>query len=281
MYGVSADTIKHCEPVYGGSYRYGMNAQERADEISGKKGGGYTAEFWEYNPLLGRRWNIDPLFKNFPWQSPYAAFDNNPIVNNDPKGAAAENQTGGPDERRKKLVDKRSHESDIHGETKKWERLGERIKKLNYKIMGGDTGVGIPKKANYTDNYSQKDGLGGGVGKDSPPVPERMLTEPLPVSYGEAGEIIDDKLYGKTPLIKKEMKYYSRYLKQNPDKNIYIYGGTNDDPEISRTNAEHIKKKLEEAGISEKKIFIIPNAARGSAPPQANPEECPFFWTDD
>ena len=43
-----------------------------------------TAEFWEYDTRLGRRWNIDPVVK--PWISPYHAFSNKPITNVDPNG---------------------------------------------------------------------------------------------------------------------------------------------------------------------------------------------------
>ncbi len=40
-----------------GSYRYGMNGQEKDDEIAQ---GIYTAMYWEYDSRLGRRWNLDP-----------------------------------------------------------------------------------------------------------------------------------------------------------------------------------------------------------------------------
>ncbi|WP_290711350.1 hypothetical protein, partial [Flavihumibacter sp. CACIAM 22H1] len=43
-------------------YRYGFNGQEMSNEINGV-GNSYTAEFWEYDPRLGRRWNIDPIVK--------------------------------------------------------------------------------------------------------------------------------------------------------------------------------------------------------------------------
>ena len=59
-----------------GSYRYGFNGQEKSDEIKGS-GKSYTAEFWEYDPRLGRRWNVDPIRKEY--ESPFAAFANNPI----------------------------------------------------------------------------------------------------------------------------------------------------------------------------------------------------------
>jgi len=65
-------------------YRYGFNGQERDDQVSGK-GNSYTAEFWQYDSRLGRRWNPDPVFKEY--ESPYATFANNPIWFVDPNGA--------------------------------------------------------------------------------------------------------------------------------------------------------------------------------------------------
>ncbi len=43
-----------------------------------------TAEFWEYDTRLGRRWNVDPVVKEF--ESSYGVFRNNPIVLKDPNG---------------------------------------------------------------------------------------------------------------------------------------------------------------------------------------------------
>jgi RHS repeat-associated protein len=65
-------------------YRFGFNGQENDNEIKGK-GNSYTAEFWQYDSRLGRRWNVDPVDK--PWMSSYHAFSNNPILNIDPNGA--------------------------------------------------------------------------------------------------------------------------------------------------------------------------------------------------
>jgi RHS repeat-associated protein len=64
-------------------YRYGFGGQEKDDEISGN-GNSYTAEYWEYDARLGRRWNRDPVVK--PWESGYATFGNNPIYFADPTG---------------------------------------------------------------------------------------------------------------------------------------------------------------------------------------------------
>ncbi len=64
-------------------YRYGFQGQEKDDEISGE-GNSYTAEFWQYDPRIARRWNIDPIDKAF--ESPYSTFKNNPLSFIDPRG---------------------------------------------------------------------------------------------------------------------------------------------------------------------------------------------------
>jgi hypothetical protein len=68
-------------PAGGGLYRFGFNGQEKSNEVTE---GNYTAEFWEYDPRLGRRWNTDPVKKY--WQSEYVCFSDNPILRTDPKG---------------------------------------------------------------------------------------------------------------------------------------------------------------------------------------------------
>ena len=68
-----------------GTYRYGgAGGQEMDNEIYGSSGTSYTAEYWQYDSRLLRRWNPDPI--TFPWQSTYATFNNNPIVFTDPFG---------------------------------------------------------------------------------------------------------------------------------------------------------------------------------------------------
>jgi RHS repeat-associated protein len=65
-------------------YRYGFNGQEGDAEVSGE-GNSYTAEYWQYDSRLGRRWNVDPVVKHN--QSGYSAYANNPILIIDPNGA--------------------------------------------------------------------------------------------------------------------------------------------------------------------------------------------------
>jgi RHS repeat-associated protein len=65
-----------------GSYRYGFGGQERSTELNNDS---YTAEFWQYDARLGRRWNVDPKPKTY--ESAYMAFGGNPINVIDPNGA--------------------------------------------------------------------------------------------------------------------------------------------------------------------------------------------------
>lgn len=63
-----------------GVYRFGFNGQEMNNDVKGV-GNSYTALFWEYDSRIGRRWNIDPVYKH----SPYECFGSNPIrfIDND------------------------------------------------------------------------------------------------------------------------------------------------------------------------------------------------------
>ena len=63
-----------------------MNGQEKDDEIAI---GIYTAQFWEYDSRIGRRWNTDPIV--YPEQSPYACFNNDPVYYSDPSGLEGTN----------------------------------------------------------------------------------------------------------------------------------------------------------------------------------------------
>ncbi len=62
-------------------YKFGFNGQEMSNEVKGL-GNSYTAEFWEYDPRIGRRWNIDPVYKH----SPYEAYGGNQFSFQTPMG---------------------------------------------------------------------------------------------------------------------------------------------------------------------------------------------------
>jgi len=105
-----------------GNYRYGFNGQEKSSELNDNL---YTAEYWEYDSRIVRRWNIDP--KPTVGISPYSAFNNNPIFNSDPLGDTAVNEAGG------------AHTVDINEKINKLEFYGS----SDYNITGTTTKVPV------------------------------------------------------------------------------------------------------------------------------------------
>ena len=70
----------------GSSHRYGFQGQELENEVY-NSGQTYSAEFWQYDGRLGRRWNVDPVVKIS--ESPYVTFSDNPMLYIDPLGNSA------------------------------------------------------------------------------------------------------------------------------------------------------------------------------------------------
>lgn len=71
------------------SYSFGFNGKEKDNEVSGE-GNSYDYGARELDPRLGRWWKIDPKAVQYPHQSPYCSFDNNPIFHTDPTGKGVE-----------------------------------------------------------------------------------------------------------------------------------------------------------------------------------------------
>jgi len=67
-------------------YRFGFNGMEMDDEVDGE---GNSLDFGAriYDARLGRWLSVDPAFQNFPHQSDYVSFSNDPISRIDPDGA--------------------------------------------------------------------------------------------------------------------------------------------------------------------------------------------------
>ena len=86
-------------------YRFGYNGMEKDNAVKGN-GNSYTTEFRQYDPRLGRWLSLDPLMHEFPWMSPYVAFNNNPIYFIDPLGLE-----GGPPDK---------YTNPITGESRDW-----------------------------------------------------------------------------------------------------------------------------------------------------------------
>jgi len=66
-----------CVPT-GGNYRFGFNGQEKDNELYGE-GNAYSFEYRIHDPRLGRFMSLDPLFRDYPYNSPYAFAENKVI----------------------------------------------------------------------------------------------------------------------------------------------------------------------------------------------------------
>jgi hypothetical protein len=69
-------------------YRYGYQGYEKDNEISGE-GNHLSFNDFGYDPRTGRRWTVDKHGFKYPSISPYASFNNNPIIYTDPDGKDA------------------------------------------------------------------------------------------------------------------------------------------------------------------------------------------------
>ncbi len=77
-----------------GSFRYGFNGKEKDWEDYGE-GNGYDYGARVYNSRIGRFLSTDPLFKDFPWYSPYQFAGNKPIWATDLDGMEEQSTSGG------------------------------------------------------------------------------------------------------------------------------------------------------------------------------------------
>jgi LysM repeat protein len=133
------------------SYRYSINGQEKDKELNENI---TTAQFWEYDSRIGRRWNIDPVSKI--WESGYATFSNNPINRADPFG----DTDGDPKYQKTKQGDTYSKIA------KKTGASVEDLRKWNgYK--DDDIPIGVPLIVGWTNTTSSSKSAGGnGYQKD-------------------------------------------------------------------------------------------------------------------
>ena len=74
----------------GGDYRYGFNGKEMDNEIKSIDGSSYDFGARMYDPRVGRFLSRDPKERSYPDQSPYNAFNDNPILYADPTGKSGE-----------------------------------------------------------------------------------------------------------------------------------------------------------------------------------------------
>ncbi len=69
-------------------HTFGFNGQEKDNETKS-----LYFKFREYNPQIVRFWSVDPLDKDYPWNTPYAFAENRVIDGNDLEGLEYQNKT--------------------------------------------------------------------------------------------------------------------------------------------------------------------------------------------
>jgi LysM repeat protein len=75
-FGMMMPGRKYSQPS--AKYRYSINGQEKESDLNENI---TSALYWEYDSRIGRRWNADPVVKEY--ESPYSCFSNNPILSTD------------------------------------------------------------------------------------------------------------------------------------------------------------------------------------------------------
>jgi hypothetical protein len=70
-------TVENCDNLADG-YRFGFQGQEKESDIYGE-GNAYDFKFRVHDARIGRFFAVDPLYKAFPWNSPYAFSENRVI----------------------------------------------------------------------------------------------------------------------------------------------------------------------------------------------------------
>ncbi len=68
-----------------GDYKYGFNGKENDNEVKGM-GNQQDYGFRIYDPRLGKFLSVDPLTKEYPWNTPFSFAENDPINNIDLDG---------------------------------------------------------------------------------------------------------------------------------------------------------------------------------------------------
>src|SRR6056297_1695330 len=62
-----------------GAYRFGFQGQEKDNEWTGQQGSHLAFKYRVHDTRIGRFLSIDPLTKDYPWNSPYAFSENRVI----------------------------------------------------------------------------------------------------------------------------------------------------------------------------------------------------------
>ncbi len=78
--------ISNYKNYYISNHRFAFNGQEKTDEVS-SVGNHLDFKYRGYDSQTGRFWSVDPLFKDYPWNSMYCFAENDVIRAKDLEGA--------------------------------------------------------------------------------------------------------------------------------------------------------------------------------------------------
>src|SRR5690625_3915382 len=148
----------------GDRYRFGFNGQEKVNEIAGM-GNHNTAEFWEYDTRLGRRWNVDPVDQIS--ISNYAVFRNSPLVYTDVDGDCVDCDENYPDAEVGDIVSPEASRLDWQkADNGEWLALGGEFNKVNIVVdgKGGDFQLQIGGNYDWGNAKTTLDYTGGVFG---------------------------------------------------------------------------------------------------------------------
>ncbi|MGV6862277.1 MAG: RHS repeat-associated core domain-containing protein [Putridiphycobacter sp.] len=158
----------------GGEYRYAFNGMETDKEVSGQ-GNSYTTMFRQYDPRLGRWKSLDPLAGKYPNQSPFAAFNNNPLYFTDPLGLEGEPENSGAEDKPKKgdkrVVDFTNGDQQLYiYDGKQWKLAGTlyNISTKTATPPKGRTDIDKTHVMNFGDVTTGEDNLVGGGSSGKP-----------------------------------------------------------------------------------------------------------------
>jgi len=147
-------------------YRYGFQGQEKDDEVKGS-GMQYDYGFRIYDPRLGKFLSEDPLFKSFPWYTPYQFAGNKPIQSIDLDGLEELDYRQGTLENGNVLISL-TVDNDVHFNSNDGKLIFHNLdtgtknsgfKELNdffnnYTIRSGRVGLNVSSIAASTGSYS-------------------------------------------------------------------------------------------------------------------------------
>lgn len=219
-------------------YRFGFNAQERDDEIAGE-GNTYTAEFWQYNGRLGRRWNLDPVKKHY--ESPYACYGNNPVWLIDPNGADTSKV-------HKEIMDASAKYSDPGASKFVW-TTGDVLTWKCGSTCGGGNEYLFKRKAQFTSHYRN-------VLKDAAvkyDIPEFLLAGVAFTEFGGDPMWIDDVADGVRSFDWSGPDWMDRNMTITKDPNLTSFG--NISIQVRRT-AEELGYDVKNMSSDERSALI-------------------------